>query len=582
MTVLDQQIKQDVGVPGFSELELVSLRHFKQSMNDFLPTALPDLQAEGKIVDDSLSSPYDPKFTYLLQNYVLNEDVVKGNQDLTLLREQYLSLSENSRDLIERYSSYFLENDNTTPKSKAEMGQTLVNKVNDVLGGENTNSTPSYSPEEQEYFTEIDGLTTHALAKHLSELKTQNPDIDEEEFNPNVFDKSAHDFMNRLVSKRMDEANVKPNELNMTLIHLWSLQENGSNAPEQGSKEDRLADASSVRDLVGFIANNGTLPNGDTARFGINNSFTGPTYNGAMTDDRFFNRDTYTALMNASEVPASVMFKECDDNPHLGDLKLAAKALDIDTENGVLSQEQVGQMAALMLEYHACKLGIEKQDISAAIHEGRFMPDLDDLRLVEVGLGSPPPLNNGQDMSNRDRFMAEFRNRDATLKFRNERWSEEFGGVTEDEVSRKIKYFHGDDQNNEMLREHIRENYALPTQNYGSARAIIGSTQPTYYEIRRAEYRLGSEEKLKPCVTESEMQPKGSSKPPQDKSDTQMSKTISDFSKVSSDSANDNENALTDAIHDATGQKPGAIPEEKLPDTSDPKIDQNSVLLTSM
>ncbi|MGH1455549.1 MAG: hypothetical protein ACRBDI_02105 [Alphaproteobacteria bacterium] len=552
--------------PGFEKSDLAALTLFKESANDFLLAALPDEQIAPMDVN---GNPYDPAFLSILHNYILNDQVSSNNPDLQALQIQYLSLPDSALLLIEDYNDYTAP-PNSDPKENAAAGDRIVNRFQSSLGAKQTNIEPAYSPENDLYYVDIDDVTTHAISEELTKLKALNPDIDTDDFNPRVLnDGKAHDFMNRLVAKNMDAANVKPDDINMTLIHLWSLQQNDCGS--QISLEDKnLANTSSLRDLIGLIST-GTLPNGGSVSYKLNNSFNEATYNGAMTSDRFFSRDTYSEIIGNEEVLATTLFKDCgDDNPHLEDLKLAAKALNIDTESGVVKQEQLGQIAALMLEYHACKLGIAKDEITEAINDGRFMPDLDDLRLVEVGLGMPANLNTGN-LSGHDAFIAEFYNRDAVNAFRTTQWENNFGKLPEDVISQKVNDLY---DGNEANRDYIRSMNTLPSSAYKSPRFITGSTKPTIYEIKRTEYLAENAERLKPCVSEADKQPTNAETKAGKKPET--STQFSNAAKPDGDSQSDFETAAKEA----TGNDVNAIPEEELISDTTPDL-TNAIAATN-
>ncbi len=554
-------------VPGFSESDAFAVSQLKETLNDVLPTAFPSTEVPSIEVNDN---PYDEVFLSVVENYVLNDAITSDNPDLQVLKDQYFAVSDEGRARMESYSEYFL-NDDASLEDTAKQAQKLIQKAQHALGGSHTNTEPSYSPEHDVFHADIDDVTVQALAKYIEQMKQENPDLVDEEFDVSAPDGKSLDFMNRLVSKRMDEAGVKPDDLNSTLIHLWALE---NNAPSDNISftEEELAQTTSIRDLLGMMSN-GKLPNGSDVRISVDDSLTGPVYTGTLTDDRFFSKDTYTAIMNDQEVPASTLFAENEGNPHFEDLKLAAEALGIDTENGTVTQEQVGQIAIRMLEYQACKLGIDKQDITAAINDGTFRPDLDDLRLVEVGLGLPPELHN-QGLSAKDAFIAEFESMGKVAEYRNDRWEEEFGKMTEDAITERINiYLDGAHVDNAERRQYIRDNYTLPTKNYADHRFITGSENPTGYEIGRAEYLKENIEKLMPCVSDVQEDVNA----PETKADAA---TLSDKQSVFSEAASapeGAENEINAAINDATGSEAGTIPQET-PIPMEPKPEQNAEL----
>lgn len=547
-------------VLGFSESDAFAISQLKEMLNDVIPTAFPDEEFTPIEVNDA---PYDEAFLSVVENYVLNDSLTSDNPDLQALKEQYQTVSEEARTRMESYNEHFMSSD-ASAEENARQAQSLIHKSQINLGGSHTNTEPAYSAENDAHYAEVDDVTAYVLEQYVERMKQQHPELVDEEFDASNLDGKSLDFINRLVSKRMDEAAVKPENLNTMLIHLWALENEGSDDLSPPQKE--LAQTASMRDLIGLVVQ-GKLPNGADVNVSVDDSFTGPVYTGEMTEDRFFSMDTYTALMNDYEVPASTLFAEDAGNPHVEDLKLAAQALGFDTENGSYTQEQVGQIAVRMLEYHACKLGIEKQDITAAINNGEFMPDLDDLRLVEVGLGLPPELQN-QNLSGKDAFKAEFQSMGKVSDYRNERWEEEFGAMTEEEISIRIQILHDDRQNDQQLRDQIRDHYTLPTKNYHRP-DLGGETKPSFYEVNRANYLEENGDKLKPCVAEVTDNVPGvdntnEQQAPQSQEQSAFSAAASAPETVTDE--------LSAGIKDATGSDAGTVPEiapEMVPTTPD-------------
>jgi uncharacterized protein (UPF0297 family) len=550
---MEEQTQSNViDVSGFSESDAFAISRLKETINDVLPTAFPN---DTPPALDVTSNPYDENFLSVVQQYLLN-DTTSDNPDLQVLKDQYMSVSDEGRAHIESYSNYVISGDNA-PNENEKQAQKIIQRAQQYLGALKPGAEPNYSPEGDDYYANVDGVTVYAAGQYLERMKQENPELVDEPFDSNTIDDKSLGFMNRLVAKRMDEANVKPGDLNSTLVHLWAINDSLSNsATAENTAEERLSSAASIRNLIGLISE-GNLPNGNNARVHVNNAFTGPVYEAEMTEDRFFSKETYTSIMNDREVPASTLFAEDSGNPHVEDLKLAAKSLGIDTDSGVVSQEQIGQIAMRMLEYHACKLGIEKHEITAAINNHELMPDLDDLRLVEFGLGLPPEVVN-KDMDAHDLYEAEFLNRSVVVEYRNERWEQEFGKMDDDEVTRRINIFYNGDANDASLREHVRDNYTLPTLNYGSPRSIVGSTEPTYYEVHRGGYLDENLDKLLPCVSEStDVNLVTGKEPEADTSDNQNS-----FSSAAA-APQSSQDELNAGIQDATGSEAGAIPEEQ-------------------
>lgn len=281
--------------------------------------------------------------------------------------------------------------------------------------------------------TDVLENTGRALKDYLKTQKAANPQIDID-FTPQKVDGRTAAFMQELLKQKMQAAGVRPADLKDTLFQLWMMERNGQQPSSPQMRE--LGRVGAMSSLVDYIVS-GRLPGGVTAE---NKPRTDSPWENPVKD-RFFNRAVYVDLLNGDTVSEKSLLRPGGADPGQQQLiREAMQKLGISTEQKTYSRDQVGAIATEIMVLQARAQCIDEKDISGAMLQGRFNPDMDDIYLAHVGMGKPqrdqariehlerigiPPEQQHDAF-----FNAEFRT------FRDARWSERFGTVTDDHLFR--------------------------------------------------------------------------------------------------------------------------------------------------
>ena len=476
-------------VSGLSETELAAVVAFKEVLNTELPQILPQETAsfisENSTLVNETSDPYAIDFLNILDKIVENDTLLKESPALQEIANQYAALSDNIKAHISGYRSEFTQDNTTTPASQA--AGVIANARQSMGLGETFNDL--------RVTRDVDGAEGYLIAPEFADYFMQHVNKFRQDGDTNSAFTTASDknsvvaFLEETLKRQAGEAGIQQGAMNQTLTDL--------RLTEQKSISDQnllILHTSAMLDMAKLM-NDGSLPSGGRDNVFMpssNNNVTPPS----LAEDRFFSADTYVALKSAREVPATTFFADNEANPHVDELKLAAKALHIDTENGTLSEIQVGQIARKMLEYQACKLGIEKHEINEAIHvgiktdefEGRFMPNTDDLHLASIGVEySQEVLDRAAKAGLEDWEIPLGEDSRAIYKAQNDAWADDFGALPQSVIDEKAKLFSPSIPQDEVL-EAIERGNTMPHQRFRNYGNMVGDNKPTEYENDRQEY----------------------------------------------------------------------------------------------
>lgn len=410
-----------------------------ESIQVFLSTAAPDLRA---LAGDRAS--------------LLSEVKVTGELDAATLAALQMLGEASAADTANRYSSgvkqtVSLIND-VVARAQAlpEAQRTSLNSESRRLTAARNpvaanNSAPAQARElmaiSDSYLgvsgnpasnTDVLENTGRALKDYLKQQQAAHPDIDID-FTPQRVDGRTAAFMQELLRQKMEAAGVRPENLRDTLFQIWLMQRNGQEHPDPAMRE--LGRAGAMSSLVDYIVS-GRLPTGATMdRPRTDSPWENPV------KDRFFNRAVYVDLLNGDTVSnKSLLRPDGADQGQQTLIREAMQKLGIDENQRTYTRDQVGAIATEVMVLQARALCIEERDISAAMMDGRFNPDMDDVFLAHIGMGKPPRnearaeqlerIGISREQQHDVFFDAQFqRHRDAE-------WSQRFGGVTDEHLFR--------------------------------------------------------------------------------------------------------------------------------------------------
>ncbi len=460
-----------------------ALVEFKMEVNKVFDAAYPD---SGLKIHESTDA-IDASLHYLLDNYILNEEQQARSPELKALAQAYNQLPQDVKETIDTQRTYFNRPNGTDAKrAQADAVVTL---------------TQNYLDMPQNAATSDDGnlLVNEGTAKAIrDQLQGMEGEVDVE-FEPRQFDQRSVDFLNAVVQKRMADANVKPEDLNTTLIHLWAMENNGTaNVEGYGdSAIGRLGEAASLLNMMKLMVR-AELPSGATTAQVEVDAKWDKQWTNNDSHDRFFSYDTYFALnSDAKTVTTDVLFKPSGyDQEQYDLLNRIADELEIDRTPGrEMSHDEIGQIAIEMMSYKAqeawCMINpdepFDERQINTMIHEGRFMPHMDDLYLVDQGFGFPDSVQSWQN-SPSERYGVQFtmeHGRDIMIH-RGEAFVDRFGDMPREALERKMAGFPGESREN--AEKISRDEFQSPANYFATARFMTGDQTPTSYELRRDEY----------------------------------------------------------------------------------------------
>ncbi len=463
-------------VPALSAEDSASLIAFKRHMNESLKSIFPD--KNFGLSEDA--NPYSSSFNYTIDSFILNKDLYTAYPELEELAKAYEKLPESIKAPKIAKNTFF--DPPSGNMSTAKQAQEVINLAQNYLDIEETNDGS------------IDEKTSRAIRKKLHELQDNNPDI-EINFSPEKYDARTVKFLDALNKKHMAEAGVNSGNLNQTLIQIWVLEQNGQSVNDPTLKN--LGESSALLNVMSLI-NSGTLPNGANTQRPETSAPWDKNWKNDDAPDRFFSPETYASLADGYDVSAKILFAENPSNPNAKLLKELAEELWPYENKAIYTEADIGRLAIEMLSRQAKELCIEEKDVNEAIHDGRFMPHLYDLQLVEAGFGFPEKLWDEVEAKknqinqygvNKEAEIQYSSARDDVSKFRNHAFAERFGEMPQSAIDKRAEILSGYGMSGERLYQRIKDNFSSPGSYFLPRRAVTGSTSATPYEIKReAEY----------------------------------------------------------------------------------------------
>ncbi len=457
------------------------LAEFKQILNQQLPNIIPETKDMVLNID---ANPLDGAMIYLLDNYVLNEDMIKQNPKLSDLKALYEGLPDTIRAQTETYEMLVVKPSDAEGVKK--QSQAVVNQAQLYLG---TNDAQLDSDIDR---VNIGEKTSRALRDRIEALQKSGEigaDIE-----PREFDQRVVDSLDQLVKSRMEDAGISSqSELNLMLVNLWVFDNGGAGLPPPSQEERSLGEAVSLRNIMNFIVNS-ELPSGAKALTPKTDVTWDSQWINNDSGDRFFNNDTYRELYGSRTVSTDTLFdKSGYSEENYAILMQATENLGIDMHSGrTMSELEVGKIATEILSLKAqeawCFISpgteFDEKKIHEMIHSGQFMPHIDDLALAEKGVGLPETeffRRKVEEYGPNESWRLEFEERTAVLAYRAQRFAERFGEIPQYAVEEKAARYHESE-------DHIRHSYGTPSLYFGSVRSLFGSTKQTKYEHDRDIY----------------------------------------------------------------------------------------------
>ncbi len=439
----------DIIASNLSESDKAALVAFKEYVNS-KPFHI-DVEAN--------SDPLDPEFMRFMDFYVFDESLTS----LQPLRDKYEKLPDSIKSPIHIQKTMFEAP--TKGVTAQEQAQAVINLAQKYLDIDETNDGS------------IDETTSRALRERLRELQNNNPDINVD-FNPNDSSQRSVDFLNVLIKKQAGGDGNNSDNINETLIHLWSLEQSGGSSSLSATSND-IGELFSLRNMLDLMVNT-KLPSGATTSKPDIDAPWDKNWTNNHAPDFFFSQKTYNTLAAYGTVDTAVLFAETPDNPNAAILKQMARNIGIDPDKyDVFSERDVGLIAQEMLTFQARELCIEESDINNAIHRGDFMPHTNDLFLVERGFGFPDSMKDEVAKAGKvgERFLNYGSN--AVSVHQSTGFATRYGSMDDEFVQERAG-----------RSEFIRSVYESPASFYNVAMYSDPASEKTPYERRREEHYL--------------------------------------------------------------------------------------------
>ncbi|MGH1403381.1 MAG: hypothetical protein ACRBDL_03995 [Alphaproteobacteria bacterium] len=397
--------------------------------------------------------------------------------------------------------------DVTAQKAQANA---IIKHAQKHLNVENTDSlynrvNPDGSQDEALY---VNGDTAYALKSAISNLQANNSDLIGigEDFGRGEVTNNTVKFLDKLIQKQTEKMGINKDSLNETMIHLMAV-ENGLVSGSPTEDEQTLGKLLSLRNMTSLMAN-GRLSSGSYYGDDIPSEKPWEMQPDLDNDpDRFFNPETYQSLKATFSVDSSVIFAEglYEDPQQYQKLIDVAERLGIDpTEQQTLSINQVGEIAKEMMVYEAEKSwcitnsgeDFDPTKINEAIHNGTFLPHLDDLLLVEKGLGVPPELQDTfANATPEEIFRLELDHSSDLQKYRSQQFAESFGSIPDSAIEKAAQIYMHDSSGNQVVPEEegkafVSDYMQSPAQFFNHNRLSSSHLAPqkSPYEMDRDKY----------------------------------------------------------------------------------------------
>lgn len=369
--------------------------------------------------------------------------------------------------------------------------------------------------------------TAKTIRNQMAALQGANPGMSD--FAPDVFDKRAVTFLEDLQAKQMKDAGVSKENLSMTLLHIWSLQKLGDAGGYNSLSQDmkNLGQTSSMLSAMSFMVS-GALGNGMAIAAPTVNKTWDTGYTNNDSGDHFFDAHVYAQVQSRGEIavtdflkPSAISMRndnmvealqrlrdkaatpEGANNPELKTLIDSLDAHETFRKNPegwkqqnvpMLNQHQVGMIAVEIMSIQAKNLCIDEKDINKSIENGRFMPHLADLKLVDTGLGFPPGVR--ESISYED-WPANQRKHDVFAKvhmgadlvvYRSEVFAERFGELAKDDMKDAVNRRYGHLEGKLRLDNGADKMMQSPIERYNSLSPGGQTSLEMNYDDKRDKY----------------------------------------------------------------------------------------------
>ncbi|GEM_PF-4972486 len=200
----------------------------------------------------------------------------------------------------------------------------------------------------------------------------------------------------------------------------------------------------------------------------------------------FFDTAVYETIHKSSTntVSADILFAQQEKKLFEINIKEIAKELGMGDKQ-IFSERDVGRIAQKILNAHAEALCIDKQDINNATHLRKhiFLPDINDLHLVERGFGFPPDIEARAQQLGVEREWELHVGTDAVSEHQSAAFAANYGPMHIDFVKEKARLYH--DQPEAEQERLVRSVYESPASFFGIVRWNDPDDHMTPYDIRR-------------------------------------------------------------------------------------------------
>ncbi len=449
---------------GLNQGDLAVLLAFKKQLSESISRS-PDILNGRSSADEIMHSdpsklatkdPLDYSFLNIVGRYVFDNGEKSPLNGQKELLSSFNKLPQNLQSLMKAQIAIFSDVKSHSEEQRVQQVETLK-LAERVLG--TSEGEPSFGDDKR---LDINGETSRALRNYLEDMK--NIGKIKQEFEPRIFDNSAKEALDELVSTLAKEAGVESYEINDLMIHLYSTEHSKSILFAGASAEDEaqieaLGKAVVMRDLMNMIVE-GHTPSSENARgykADAEINWDKPWSN-HFSRDKFFGKGVYKALYQEQDswgkthLTTDILFRRRDYSDEQYDIltKAAKKALSItpDSPDREISEMEVGKIAIEIMKIRAEQVWcmehsgekFDPKQIHAMIHNKEFMPHLSDLKLVDAGLGVPPEFEPMAKELGVNSFQIQYEFEYPIRMHRIAKFQEMFGDLPDGAIKERAEY----------------------------------------------------------------------------------------------------------------------------------------------
>lgn len=329
------------------------------------------------------------------------------------------------------------QNSGMTYQQKNDAMDAVIDRMQQRLGIEDDGSDHAL----------VKASTARAIKDALISARKDNPDVTE----GSNFDaykiggnRKAVDFLHAVMIQRAKEM-IKGTGYELVL-EVSSIEAFAKAHPDRKELADKLLDLYALHDGMKVLGDF-MLPDGTMV---VAPKVEEPWNDPSQDPDRYFPNSVRHIVDQMNYDSTIKGFNVLDGASDVQKERILAAAVSMGLiEGGAdaekqfqkidISRQQIGLMAGEIMVSQAACLGIAQNQISQAIMDGRFVPHLDDLALVEDGLGKPP-----RDQERLKYLVDELKIPEETItdyyfirditKFRSDEWQKKYG-AGEDNLS---------------------------------------------------------------------------------------------------------------------------------------------------